>query len=221
MPQYICKICQEDLENAYKFRERCINAQEYFNSVEFISSKSFTEDLQIKHELPPPIEDEFNNEGFCISELQIKDELPIEEKITEFCFVKTERTDVLQEENVHHDIDCNSNNSYNASSYSAEINTDALSFDEIEKNQVDDTLLKEVKIEAAPRVKRQYRKRIKDPNEEIKKQEDKLKASRRKIKTEDDSKNFICDQCGSYFNCKSNFLTHQRRHTGDKEYHCE
>lgn len=218
MPKYICKLCQEDLENAHEFRTRCITAQEYFNSVDFDGGKD-SDSLEIKNEIPAL--DELNiAENFCTSELEIKDELPIEEtNIGEFCFVKTESKDVLEETDFRRtanddDIGSICSNNCSGSNFSEEIS------DELKPLETS-PIIKPDPATVAPRVKRQYRKRVKDPDAELKKREDKLKkATLKKLKTEND-KIFICDQCGSYFNCKTNFLTHQRRHAGDKAFQCE
>ncbi|XP_053962433.1 zinc finger protein 271-like [Anastrepha ludens] len=229
IPAVMCSDCETELNRAYEFRERCINAHAYFSSAEYKTHIGQTHDRKdrcsknktteadptlVKVELMPYAQDAICERGDLEMgpEKKPKDELETADAEREFI--------ALNEDVIMHDI-----------------------YDDAEVNLVDqsmeytahkllqcDKMKGKIEIESKDPIDEKNRAAIVKPKKVGKAfiyepGGDDTTAIHLKIESKGERKNkaktYICDQCGNHFKYRSHFYSHITRHTGVKPLQCE
>ncbi|XP_037937534.1 transcription factor Ouib-like [Teleopsis dalmanni] len=194
LPQYICLICENMVEEAHKFRIRCKRAQQYFNSQKF----------KVR----------------CNNALSPQADLLTHDDVIEDVIVKDESSEV---EYVLSDITTETESKYcDTNEYDSETNTiEEVTIDEAEMevkmSEDKDFIDNHAEID-------DVENKNKEDDDMVIKQIIKEIEDEKKIFNENKKKNqilpYMCERCGHSFSSWNQCLAHMRRHVGDKPFHC-
>lgn len=205
----MCCDCETELNRAYEFRERCINAQTYFSSADYKTHI-----------------DRAKKEIKFISKIDLEAALVKEEVMLYATEYETAELDRRLENvpNTVADADCE----FLALKEDEIVHA---SYDERELESLDQTIedtmhklsqrnktIKNIEVALKKTRKKKVKKHEPDENDQKK-----AYLSKKKTKGEGKSKEriYVCDQCGNQFKYRSHFYSHIKRHTGVKSVQCE
>uniref|UniRef100_A0A0K8UNM5 Zinc finger protein 606 n=1 Tax=Bactrocera latifrons TaxID=174628 RepID=A0A0K8UNM5_BACLA len=244
LPSAMCSDCEKELERAYEFRNRCISAQTYFSSSEYMChfdprhrQKKISGDNSIKESTSVKVEflsytKENENRHMQIANSMEKESTSV--KVEFLSYNKEIETCDL-------DFNTHSDTTDLHLTGESECNFDALNEGDMVQNddqvELENQSLKNSDHELLPSNKtkavlEENQKKDRDQEEIISQTvksdnngEDPQSDDNQRTKTKEEKqykpRTYICDQCGNNFKYRSHFYSHIKRHAGVKPLQCE